>query len=106
MAFNLESKRLKLHQMLKDFTDDGNVYYQPPSNVKLEYPCIIYSLRDLESNRADNADYVDHAIFDISYIHREVDDEALGALFSLPYTIFDRHYVSENLYHDTFIMTL
>lgn len=105
MAMSLEARRLKLHELLKSFLGSNRVYYQPPSNIKLEYPCIVYSLRDIDGKRADNSRYIENAIFDVSYIHVGVDDNVVGDLARLPYVIYDRHYVSENLSHDTFIIT-
>jgi hypothetical protein len=33
--------RIDLHQELLNFSD--NVYFQPPSNVNMTYPCIVYN---------------------------------------------------------------
>ena len=49
--------RLQLHQLLETFTE--HVYFQPPTNVKLQYPCIIYKRDFAHTKFADDKPY-DH----------------------------------------------
>lgn len=44
--------RTSLDDILRDFTD--NLYYQPPANVRLAYPCIIYDLDSSYTRFSDN----------------------------------------------------
>lgn len=55
-AQTLKSKRLKLWYILKTICDE--VHYQPPSDVKLNYPCIVYNLSNMEDIHANNQPYL------------------------------------------------
>ena len=46
-----------LQVVLQEIMGDHKVYYQPPENLKLTYPCIIYETSDILSNFADNNPY-------------------------------------------------
>ena len=52
-------QRLQLHQLLETFTE--HVYFQPPTNIKLEYPCIIYKRDFANTKFADDKPY-DHTL--------------------------------------------
>ena len=36
--------RLDLHECLCKILNSNNVYFQPPENVRMNYPAIVYSL--------------------------------------------------------------
>ena len=38
------SKRIDLGNKLKEILGSSNVYFQPPDNLKMVYPCIRYRL--------------------------------------------------------------
>ncbi len=48
-------QRLELQQLLETFAP--NVYFQPPTNVQLKYPCIIYKRDFANSEFADDIVY-------------------------------------------------
>lgn len=94
--------RLDLQKYLKTFTN--NVYFQPPENVKIKYPCIIYSRVGIDGTFADDNVYkIDHA-YQLVYVHTDPDDPMIDALALLPTCRFQREYVSDQLYHDVFII--
>ena len=46
--------RLELQTLLEDLLESTNVYYQPPENLKMEYPCIRYYKDDIRGDYADD----------------------------------------------------
>ena len=42
--------RIELQEMLEQITP--NVYYQPPSTISIKYPCIVYTRRSIETDKA------------------------------------------------------
>lgn len=52
------ASRLQLQSVLEDILGSKNVYFQPPSTVRLQYPCIIYQLDDLPTQHANNKPYM------------------------------------------------
>ena len=94
--------RQDLQNYLKTLTT--NVYFQPPENLKLIYPCIIYSRTLIDGTFANNDVYrLDHA-YQLVYVHRNPDDPFIDTLAQLPTCRFQREYVSDQLYHDVYII--
>jgi len=93
-------KREDLHKLLKTYCP--NVYYQPPESLKLKYPCIIYAREKLTTQKADNSKYLIHCSYSMRYVSKEPDDPTVTELLLLPFCEHSRHYVADNLHHDSF----
>ena len=94
------NKRLELHNKLVALFCNDNVYYQPPENLKMEYPCIRYSKSDITSRHADNINYVNKTSYEIVVIDKHPDNVVIEKILELPLSSYDRHYISDNLNHD------
>ena len=94
------SKRLELHNKLVTLFGNNHVYYQPPENLKMEYPCIRYSKSDITSRHADNINYVNKTSYEIVVIDKHPDNAVIEKILELPLSSYDRHYISDNLNHD------
>ena len=92
--------RLDLQTKLEELLGSRHVYYQPPENLKMEYPAIRYSKSDITNNYANNLKYRNFDVYDVVVIDRKPDNPVIQKILELPYTSFDRHYVSDNLNHD------
>ena len=93
----MAKSRENLSAVLHTFCD--NVYFQPPTNTKLIYPCIIYKLERIGALYADNDPYRLYDKYSITYITRDPDDENIHRLAMLRLCSFDRSYSSDNLHH-------
>ena len=94
------ARRLQLHQLLESFTP--HVYFQPPTNIKLEYPCIIYR-RDFADNKfADDIVYDHRLRYAITIIDQDPDSEIPSKVASMPMSLFNRFYTVDNLNHDVY----
>ena len=96
----IKMTRLTLQTKLEELLGSKKVYYQPPESLKMEYPCIRYSKVDIDSTHADNMKYKMHDVYDIIVIDRKPDNPVIKKILELPYSSFDRHYISDNLNHD------
>ena len=94
--------RLSLQAYLKTLT--ANVYFQPPENTKLQYPCIIYSRTRIDGMFANNEVYRINHGYQLIYITRNPDDPLIDLLAQIPTCRFQREYVSDQLYHDVYII--
>ena len=56
--------RVDLQQKLEDFLGSRNVYFQPPENIRLKFPCIIYSYIVPKTEYANN----------LIYYHKKIKD--------------------------------
>lgn len=95
-------RRLELHQILKNILGSNNVYFQPPSNTQLKYPCIIYERSDIDVKYADNLRYVNMVRYSMILIGRSPESDLVERLLDLPYCSYDRFYTADSLNHDTF----
>ena len=92
--------RLTLQTKLEDLLGSDHVYYQPPENLKMEYPAIRYSKSDEEDIYANNIKYLSMSVYDLVVIDKKPDNPVIKKLLELPYSEFDRHYVADGLNHD------
>lgn len=79
-----------------------HVYFQPPSNLGLQYPCIVYELDNMRPKFADNQPYLLNPRYLVTVIDRNPDSEIPKAVASLPLCTFDRTLVMKNLNHYVF----
>ena len=96
------ASRLSLQKTLEGILGSRNVYYQPPASVKMKYPAIVYSRKDIETINANNAKYNSRRCYDVTVIDENPDSIFLDKILELPLSRFDRHYTAENLNHDVF----
>lgn len=97
-------QRLKLHQILVDLLGSKNVYFQPPSNVKMSYPCIVYQREVIDSRYADDLAYHSQVRYQVTHISRDPDADIIFEIMKLPYVKHTRFFVSDNLNHDVFTL--
>lgn len=93
-------RRLKLHEKLLEICP--NVYFQPPENVKLKYPCILYRRSNGSTLFANNNPYKFTKNYIITVIDKDPDSDLVNKVAMLQSATFDRHYTYENLNHDVF----
>jgi len=90
-------QRPSLQTLLESITD--NVYFQPPTDEKMEYPCIRYELDTEITKYADNVPYNIHERYKVTIIDRNPDSAIPGKVRSLPMSSFDRFYRAAGLNH-------
>jgi len=92
--------RLELHQILE--TIAPKVYFQPPTNVRLEYPCIVYHRDFADTKFADDEPYNHTKRYMIIVIDRDPDSEIPDKVAALPMSLFNRFYTADDLNHDVY----
>lgn len=78
------------------------VYFQPPNNLQMEHPAIVYERNGEEAKFAGNLPYNRVWEYSLTVIDRDPESRILEKVTALPMCTFDRHYVVENLHHDVF----
>lgn len=94
--------RLILQGTFEEILNNRNVYFQPPLSVQLKYPAIVYSLKQIESDFANNGVYKRTPSYEAILIDKNPDSEYIDKILQLPYCRFDRHYKADNLNHFVF----
>ena len=98
------SDRLNLQTELETILGSRNVYFQPPSSVRMQYPAIVYSRKDIEKRSANDGVYQKLPSYEVILIDKNPDSKFVDKILELPYCSFDRHYESDNLNHDAFTL--
>lgn len=93
--------RLELQSKLEELLGSKNVYYDPPESIKMSYPAIRYTKSGITKTTADDKMYKLSNRYEVTHISKKPDSKVINALLDLPYCSYDRHYVSNNLHHDT-----
>jgi hypothetical protein len=92
--------RLQLQSLLETITE--HVYFQPPINLNLQYPCIVYERDSSSSAFADNEPYRFVWRYAVTVIDRDPDSALPDKLAALPLCTFNRHFTADDLNHDVF----
>ena len=96
------ASRLNLQTELEVILGSRNVYYQPPESVKMKYPAIVYSRKNIDNIFADDTVYTQNHAYELTVIDPNPDSEIVMKVSTLPACTFDRHYTADNLNHDVF----
>ena len=94
--------RLDLQSEFEKILGNRNVYFQPPASVKMQYPAIVYSRKNINVQHANDSAYLIHPGYDVILIDKNPDSVYVEKLLQLPHCRFDRHYEVDNLNHDVF----
>lgn len=97
-----DPKRLQLQSLLEALLGSRNVYFQPPTNVEMQYPCIVYVRGSADTKFSDNIPYNRTKRYQVTVIDRNPDNETPDKLAALPLCAYDRFYTADNLNHDVF----
>lgn len=93
-----------LHDLLCGVLKNSNCYYQPPSTIRMKYPCIVYHHSDDSDRFADNTLYKEMKRYTVTIIDSDPDSEIPSRLKRLKYCSLDRNYTMDGLNH--FVYTL
>lgn len=91
-------KRLKLHNKILEHVK--NAYYQPPENIKLTYPCVVYNKTTVRRFDANNRPYLQFIGYQLTVIEREPDSDIANSLTeNLEYCSYQTFFSKDNLNH-------
>ena len=94
----------QLQEILQEIMGPNNkVYFQPPENLKLTYPCIVYARSNALTSYADNNPYHKTKRYAVTLMCRTADnDQYLDQLLDLPMCTFDREFTIDGIVHSVF----
>ena len=73
------ASRLNLQTELETILGSRNVYYQPPESVKMKYPAIVYSRKNIDNIFADDTVYTQNHAYELTVIDPNPDSEIVMA---------------------------
>jgi hypothetical protein len=95
-------KRLELQALLEGVLGSRNVYFQPPSNVQMNYPCIVYAHDQAKTEFAGNHPYSRTKRYQVTVIDRNPDTLIPDDVAQLPLSNLNRVFTADNLHHYVF----
>jgi hypothetical protein len=103
----IEIQRECLHDILCSIDGVAKVYYQPPSNIHLKYPCIIYNLDNINTDYANDKRYRSIPTYTLTLIDKDSESPIQKSIMDLNdgcHVKFNRFFTTDNLAH--FVYTL
>ena len=98
-------RRLELQSLLESLLPAGKrAYFQPPTNVQMQYPCIVYSRDNRDTDYADNVPYKHKKRYSVTVIDWDPDSDIPDKVAELPMSSFSRHFTADNLNHDVYTL--
>jgi hypothetical protein len=80
------------------------VYFQPPEDLAIVHPCIVYA-RDAANTRfAGNFPYLYKQRYAVTIIDPDPDSVIIDKVAALPLSVFNRHFAANGLNHDVFVV--
>lgn len=76
-----------------------HVYFQPPENLKMVYPAIVYQRDYLVNEYASNIPYRQTKRYQVTYISRSASEVVSDKISALPMCTFSRFFAADNLNH-------
>lgn len=98
------TSRENLQTLFESILDSRNVYYQPPNNLGMSYPAIVYELDDIKNHFANNNVYTQNNVYSVTVIDENPDSEYVRKVSTLPTAKFNRRFTSDNLNHTVFTL--
>lgn len=96
--------RVALHDILCEILGSPYCYFEPPTSIQIEHPCIVYHYTNDDTDFADNVNYRESKRYTITVIDEDPDSEIPARLKKLPYCTSDRNFAVDGLRH--FVYTL
>ena len=91
----MPNRREQLRDTLRGILGTKNTYFQPPENVKMQYPAIVYELSDIKSLYANGGVYLFGRKYALTLIDKDPDSPFVDRLILLPTCRFVRHYKAD-----------
>lgn len=93
------ASRLKLHEVFCNILGSRYVYFQPPAELRLNYPCIVYELDNVHITHANDSPYSHQNRYKITSIDYDPDSETPGKIAMMPTASFVTAFKANNLNH-------
>ena len=99
------NRRLELQAKLESILGEAHVYFQPPTSVKISYPCFVYRIGSGDAMYANNKTYRYVNSYEVLYITKRPNLDMIDqVLEELPMCRLTNTYCSEGLNHYAFTL--
>lgn len=100
------ASRKQIQQTLEEtIGTSGKVYFQAPESTKIQYPCIIYDIENINNINADDDVYSQNISYKLLLMTTNPVDKTIKKLSKLKYCRFVRYYTLSGLHHYVYSLT-
>lgn len=93
-----KQNRLELHAKLVVIVKD--VYFQPPANISMNYPCIVYQRIGVDTDSANDKNYIQTDSYQLTVIVKDPEDNIADTLLdSFSKISITSAFTLDNLHH-------
>ena len=100
----IQSNRESLHDLLVELLGSPNVYFDPPENLKMKYPAIVYNRNNIKNTFAYDKPYKQNCSYIITIIDEDPDSEIIDRISQLPMCTYEQQFTSNGMNHIVFII--
>lgn len=95
--------RIELQEKLESILGSDHVYFQPPSNIKMVYPAIVYELSGELATKANNNRYIVYNKYTVTHIYKSIRNELKASIMdAFVFGEYDRRLIVDGLYQDVY----
>lgn len=95
-----------LLRLLQQAVQPNPVYFQPPENLKIGYPAVVFHLSKIEIDRASDVPYKGAKEYSVTFITKDPEPDAINEILKIPYSSLDTTYISDGMNHFVFTVYL
>ena len=95
-----------LLHLLRQAVLHDRVYFQPPENLKIGYPAVVFHLSKIEIDHASNAPYKGAKEYSVTLITKDPEPDVIDEILKIPYSSLDTTYISDGMNHFVFTVYL
>lgn len=101
---SIMGQRLQLQAKLEILLGATNVYFQPPADLAMTYPCIVYKRDNADTEFADDIPYHITKRYMVTVIDENPDSVIPDKVAALPSCLHNRSYAANQLNHDVYVL--
>lgn len=95
-----------LLHMLQQAVRHNQVYFQPPENLKIVYPAVVFHLSKIEIDRASDVPYKGAKEYSVTLITKDPEPDVIDEILKIPYSSLDTTYITDGMNHFVFTVYL
>lgn len=95
-----------LLHLLQQAVQHDRVYFQPPENLKIQYPAVVFHLSKIEIDRASDVPYKGAKEYSVTLITKDPEPDVIDEILKIPYSSLDTTYISDGMNHFVFTFYL
>lgn len=95
-----------LLHLLQQAVQHNRVYFQPPENLKIGYPAVVFHLSKIKIDHASDVPYKGAKEYSVILITKDPEPDVIDEILKIPYSSLDTTYISDGMNHFVFTVYL